>query len=198
MATFEEQAVKSYYNLKGYFTIENISFPSKEKKKGGRNRGEIDLIAIKIDRNSGKVKEAIHIEVSPSLTENFPFISDNQADEVRKLLKKFFISDSDFKLKEFYEEDYKFQFVSGRFGKDAEERLKRRLEELGAEVLDIRMEGESILVKVRYEGKTKEIRIVQFTNILKELIMLTKGRREYSFNPIIRALQWFNCIKEHF
>jgi len=34
MATYEEELVKAYYNLENYFTIENIPFKPKEKKKG--------------------------------------------------------------------------------------------------------------------------------------------------------------------
>jgi hypothetical protein len=102
MATFEEQIVKSYYNLKNYFTLENIPFSAAEKRKGGKGRGEIDLIAIKIGRNNGKVEEAIHFEVSASIKSKFPFKSEKQSyDEVHKLLKKSLLATSMISLKNF-------------------------------------------------------------------------------------------------
>ena len=51
MTTFEEDVVDVYYNLNRYFTIKNIPFASIEKKRGGKGRGEIDLIAIKAEEN---------------------------------------------------------------------------------------------------------------------------------------------------
>jgi hypothetical protein len=196
MATFEEQIVKSYYNLKNYFTLENIPFSATRKRKGGKGRGEIDLIAIKIDRNSGKVEEAIHIEVTASVDAKFPFKSEEPSvDEVYKLLKKFFISDADDKLKEFYCGNYKFQFITSVFKEDVEEQLEKRLKYWGADVLGMKKEGESLLVKVRYEEKTKEIMITPFTHILNELVALTKGRTEYFSISTLRAMQWLNLIK---
>jgi len=199
MATFEEQIVKSYYNLKNYFTLENIPFSAVRKRKGGKGRGEIDLIAIKIDRNSGKVEEAIHVEVTASIDAKFPFKSENpNIDEVYKLLKKFFISDADDKLKEFYGGNYKFHFITSVFKEDIEEQLKERLKHWGADVLEMKKEGESLSVKVRYEEKVKEIRITPFTNILNELVALTKGRTEYFSISTLRAMQWLNLIKKQF
>jgi hypothetical protein len=196
MATFEEQIVKSYYNLKNYFTLENIPFSATRKRKGGKGRGEIDLIAIKIDRNSGKVEEAIHIEVTASVDAKFPFKSkEPSVDEVYKLLKKFFISDVDDKLKEFYCGNYKFQFITSVFKEDVEEQLEKRLKYWGADVLGMKKEGESLLVKVRYEDKTKEIMITPFTHILNELVALIKGRTEYFSISTLRAMQWLNLIK---
>jgi len=195
MATFEEQIVKSYYNLKNYFTLENIPFSAAEKRKGGKGRGEIDLIAIKIDENNGKVEEAIHVEVSASIKSKFPFKSEKQSyDEVHKLLKKFFINDVDDKLKEFYAGNYKFQFITSIFNDDIEKRLKDRLKHWGADVQSIKREGESILVKLKYNGKLKEIKITQFTDILKELVTLTKNRTEYFSISTVRAMQWLNKL----
>jgi hypothetical protein len=195
MATFEEQIVKSYYNLKNYFTLENIPFSAAEKRKGGKGRGEIDLIAIKIDENNGKVEEAIHVEVSASIKSKFPFKSEKQSyDEVHKLLKKFFINDVDDKLKEFYAGNYKFQFITSIFNDDIEKRLKDRLKHWGADVQSIKREGESILVKLKYNGKLKEIKITQFTDILKELVISTKNRTEYFSISTVRAMQWLNKL----
>ena len=75
MATFEEDVVKAYYNLNNYFTIENVPFHAKEKRTGGKGRGEIDLIAIKINKDNGRLEEAIHVEVTSSIDAKFPFIS---------------------------------------------------------------------------------------------------------------------------
>jgi hypothetical protein len=199
MATFEEQIVKSYYNLKNYFTLENIPFSAAEKRKGGKGRGEIDLIAIKIGRNNGKVEEAIHVEVSASIKSKFPFKSEKQSyDEVHKLLKKFFISDVDDKLKEFYAGNYKFQFITSIFNDDIENRLKDRLKHWGADVQSIKREkqkeGESLLVNLRYNGKLKEIKITPFTDVLKELVTLTKNRTEYFSISTVRAMQWLNKL----
>jgi hypothetical protein len=194
MAAFEEQIVKSYYNLKNYFTLENIPFSATEKRKGGKGRGEIDLIAIKIGRNNGKVEEAIHIEVSASITSKFPFKSKKQGvDEVHKLLKKFFISVDD-KLKEFYAGNYKFQFITSVFNDDIENRLKDRLKHWGADVQSVKREGESLLVKLKYNGKLKEIKITPFTDILKELVKLTKNKTDYFSISTVRATQWLNKL----
>ena len=197
MATFEEEVVKFYYNQRNYFTIENIAFPAAEKRKGGKGRGEIDLVAIKIDRNSGKVVEAVCIEVSASVTEHFPFISEQEnADDVKKIIRKFFESDVDEKLKELYSGDYKFKFITSEFRKDEnlENLLSDKLKQLGANVIEIRRETPSILVKIEYKGKIKEIEITPFTHILNQLIELNKNNTKYSPNKILRVVQWINLI----
>ena len=46
MTTYEEDLVDVYYNLNNYFTIRNIPFSSIGKNKGGKGRGEIDILAV--------------------------------------------------------------------------------------------------------------------------------------------------------
>ncbi len=57
MTTYEEDVVDIYYNLKNFFTMKNIAFSAIEKRKGGKGRGEMDLLAIKV--NKGRFDEAI-------------------------------------------------------------------------------------------------------------------------------------------
>ena len=52
MTTYEEDIIDIYYNLMGYFTIKNIPFSAVEKRAGGKGRGEIDVLAIKIKNNN--------------------------------------------------------------------------------------------------------------------------------------------------
>jgi len=197
VTAFEEKVVKSYYNLKGYFTIENLIFPAKEKRKGGKGRGEIDLVAVKIDEN-GKVIDAVHVEVTASIDAKFPFLSKKKhADEINKLLKKFFISDADDKLKELYNGKYEYQFVTSVFRDDVEKILREELTRRGANVIHIKKENGSILIKLQYQGKTKEIKITPFAEILTQLMNEMKGRTEHFPNVTLRAIQWFNLLEKY-
>jgi hypothetical protein len=76
--------------------------------------------------------------------------------------------------------------------------LKDRLKHWGADVQSIKREkqkeGESLLVNLRYNGKLKEIKITPFTDVLKELVTLTKNRTEYFSISTVRAMQWLNKL----
>lgn len=200
MSTFEEQVVKSYYNLKGYFTIENIPFRASKKTKGGKGRGEIDLIAIKINKNNGRVEEAIHVEVSASITEGFPFKSNEQkSDDVEKIINKFFTSGVDNKLKEFYDGNYEYHFITGFFKKDVKSKLEEILKykckhhNCKSKILD--NNEESISVEISYNGKTKKI-IIPFVVIIDELLKMMKNRTEHFLVPTLRAFQWINKVEK--
>jgi len=199
MATFEEDVVKAYYNLNNYFTIENVPFHAKEKRTGGKGRGEIDLIAIKINKDNGRLEEAIHVEVTASIDAKFPFISKKGgADEVYKLLRKFFKSDADSKLAEYYSGKYKYQFITSPFAKDVSDKLKKRLKDFKAKIIDYKMNGEAILITIKYNGKIKQIEIIPFTVILKRFIDLMQDRKEYFSKITIRAMQWFSILKKEY
>jgi hypothetical protein len=199
MATFEEDVVKAYYNLNNYFTIENVPFRAKEKRAGGKGKGEIDLIAIKINKDNGRLEEAIHVEVTASIDAKFPFISKKGgADEVYKLLKKFFINDVDRKLAEYYSGKYKYQFITSPFAKDISDKLKKRLKDFKAKIIDYKMNDEAILLTIKYNGKIKQIEIIPFTVILKRFLDLIQDRKEYFSKITIRAMQWFSILKKEY
>ena len=128
MTTYEEEIVDIFYNLQGYFTILNIPFSASEKRKGGKGRGEIDVLAIKI--SEGKVVDAVHSEVSVSLTAKFPFTAKTHPnqDESFRLIKKFFNNDSETKIKEYIgETQFRRIVISSDFDKNSVERLKKRI-----------------------------------------------------------------------
>jgi hypothetical protein len=203
MATYEEELVKAYYNLENYFTIENIPFKSKEKKKGGKGRGEIDLLGIKIDKDSGRVEDAICVEVSTSITDKFPFQKDVNTCGVNKILKKFFESDIDEKLKDYYSPDkFNFIFVTSSFKKNVyeelEERLKSKVEEF--EILNKEersSELDPISVRIKHNGKNKIVNIIPITWFIEELKKIMKEKTDYFPTHVLRAIQWFEkCHKE--
>jgi len=196
MITFEEQIVKSYYNLKNYFTIENIPFSARKKSKGGKGRGEIDLIAVKLDKNSGIIKDIIHIEITASIVEKFPFVSKYKgSDEIYKLLKKFFINNSDEKLKEFYLGKWRYQFVTSRFRKNIEILLRKRLKYWGAKITYLKEINGELFTRIEYDSKCKEIEITPFTKILGEFKEKMKDKTEHYLSTSIRAMQWWKIIE---
>jgi hypothetical protein len=71
MPKFEEEAVNCWYALRGYLTARNIVYTSPAKRPGGKGRGEIDLLALKVDAE-GKPEDRVRVEVSVSITEGFP------------------------------------------------------------------------------------------------------------------------------
>jgi DNA-binding protein YbaB len=199
MATFEEDVVKAYYNLNNYFTIESVPFRAKEKRTGGKGRGEIDLIAIKINKDNERLEEAIHVEVTASIDAKFPFVSKKGgADEVYKLLKKFFKSDADNKLAEYYSGKYKYQFITSPFAKEVSDKLKKRLKDFKAKIIDYKMNDKAILITIKYNGKIKQIEIIPFTVILKRFVDLIQERKEYFSKITIRAMQWFSILKKEY
>ena len=196
MTTFEEDVVECYYNLKGYLTVKNVCFSAVEKRPGGKGRGEIDLLAVLIGKE-GKIKDAVHIEVAVSLTSQFPFISrrNRNYDEVWRLLKKFFMSDADEKIKEYFKSSkWRSQLISSDFDSEkAFSKLSRRLKELGAEHEILTSEADKIEVRVRFNDKEKQIEIRPFSKILSELkeIFQEQNLSEKSFqDPRLRGIQY--------
>ncbi|MFC1505457.1 hypothetical protein ACFLQ6_00135 [Thermoproteota archaeon] len=171
MTTFEEELVDAYYNLKGYFTARNLSYSASKKRRGGKGRGEIDLLAVKV--NNRIVEDAIHVEVGVSIKSAFPFInrSKKNVDEPSKLIKKFFISDSPYLVRQYIgKTPYRLQQISSRFDGKSAQKLHERLKELGGKNIRIIQNGDVINLKMRYEGKEKFIEIVTFQKILEDLI----------------------------
>jgi hypothetical protein len=197
MATFEEELVKAYYNLEKYFTIENIPFKPKEKKKGGKGKGEIDLLGIKIDKDSGRVEDAICVEVSTSLVDHFPFSKGDEKSGTGKILERFFEKDIDEKLKDYCPpEKFNFIFVTSPFKKNVyeelEKRLKPKVEEF--EILNREeraLELDPISVRIKHNGKKKRVKIIPITWFIKELKNKMKKKTDYFPSHILRAIQWF-------
>ncbi len=173
MTTFEEEIVDVYYNLNGYFTMKNIPFSTIEKRKGGKGRGEIDILAIKI--KDDKVIDCIHIEVSVSITSLFPFTTkgNSVSDESGKIIKKFFSNDSDEKIKELIgNTPCQYYYFCSDFHKNVREKLKARIPYFGGEILDLVYNKKMILLKVKYKDKIKLIQIWPFTTTFFNLLKL--------------------------
>jgi len=197
MATFEEELVKAYYNLEKYFTIENIPFKPKEKKKGGKGKGEIDLLGIKIDKDSGRVEDAICVEVSTSIVDHFPFSKGDEKSGTGKILERFFEKDIDEKLKDYCPpEKFNFIFVTSPFKKNVYEELEKRLKPKVEEFKILNREERTseldpISVSIKHNGKNKKVKIIPITWFIKELKNKMKKRTDYFPSRILRAMQWF-------
>ena len=90
MARFEEEVVERWYALQGCLTAKNVGYPSPARRPGGKGRGEINLLAVRLGKG-GKVEDRVLVEVSVSVTTDFPFISRSKPeyDDARRILKKF-------------------------------------------------------------------------------------------------------------
>lgn len=133
MSTFEEDLVDVYYNLNNYFTIRNIPFSSVNKNKGGKGRGEIDLLAVLI--KDGKFVNCSHIEVSVSITGKFPYNNDTSD----YIIKKFFSSGAEKKIADIVGNvDYFSVFITSDFRKNAKEFISKiLLEKVGIEIVSM-------------------------------------------------------------
>jgi len=178
MTTYEEDIADIYYNLQGYFTVMNIPFRPKEKREGGKGRGEIDLLAIKI--NDNKVLDAVHVEVGVSLTSAFPFVSKSRPkiDECNKIISKFFSNDSEYKIKELIgNTDFRRVMITSSFAKNCLDKLKKRIPDFGGKILEIsKEESDKINLKIEHNGKILKLEIVAFPRILKETKRLFKEK----------------------
>jgi hypothetical protein len=195
MTTYEEDIVDLWYNLQGYFTILNISFSAVKKRKGGKGRGEIDLLAIKVD--DGKISNAVHIEVSVSVTTKFPEKSatNSGSDESGKIVKKFLSNDSRHKIKEFIGKiPYKRIFISSDFSKDVCDKLKQNIPRFGAKVISIKENNGQVNMTINYNNKKTDIEIIPFRHIFDETkkLIIQNGLINKNFQDTrYRALQAF-------
>ena len=114
--------------MQKYFTLENVPFSAAKNMPGGKGRGELDIIALKIDNKKGCISDLIHIEVSTSITAKFPFKGNKYSDESKKLLKKFFDNNSDNALKKYFDgQKWRYVLICSDFRKNIEEYLPERL-----------------------------------------------------------------------
>ncbi|MET1124580.1 MAG: hypothetical protein ABWW66_04875 [Archaeoglobaceae archaeon] len=213
MTTFEEEVLERYFNLKGYFTIKNIVYSSPARRRGGKGRGEIDLVAVKLE--NGRVKEAKRVEVGVSISGCFPFIDKSgKADEIRRMIKKFFSKGAEKKLQELGIVECENWFITSKFCHNVIEKIEGRLNEfnlsneLRVKLLDIKMENGSVIVKIEYQPEDSEIeidgvrtiKIMEFEKILDELRdILKKGGLSKKYFPdiIMRAIQHMFAKYEH-
>lgn len=169
MTTFEEDLVDVYYNIDNYFTIRNIPFSSINKNKGGKGRGEIDILAVLI--KDGKFVNCSHIEVSVSVTSKFPY-----NDTPDYIIKKFFSGGSEKKITEIIGNvNYFSILITSDFSRNAKDLLRKRLSEKeGVEVVSIASTGatnyNTIILEMKYEGKTKKVLLHTFTHIFFQLL----------------------------
>jgi hypothetical protein len=198
---FEEEVVERWYILNGYLTARNIPYQSPAKRPGGRGRGEIDLIAVKLEDNS--IKERVRCEISVSVVSTFPFISDKPSvDEVGRLVKKFFSKGAELKAIEYLgANDYKCVFVTSKFSENIRELLKENLPRFNATLPGLNKTKLGLELEIEHSppdpeievGGRKRIELITFPTILSSLKddFKAKGLMKKDFtDPIMRALQW--------
>lgn len=194
MTTYEEDIVDVYYNLQGYFTMKNVPFSAIEKRNGGKGRGEIDIIAVKVENEN--IKDVVHAEVSVSVTSQYPFVSNTQPqiDESGKILKKFFRNDSEHQLRKIFGHcKFRRVIVSSKFSNNVIDKLKERISYFGGKVEAIKEENGEIFITINDSNKTIEIEILPFDklmNKLKELFKAQKLEKKNFQDPRYRALQY--------
>jgi molybdopterin converting factor small subunit len=151
--------------------VKYVGYRSPAKKKGGKGRGEMDLLACKLGEK-GRINDCARIEVGVSVTGNFPWVDRKQVggDDAGRLLKKFFSKGADLKAREYFGSfRYRNQTISSEFANNAKDVLKGRLEELGAKVVKIEKKESKIVAKIAYEPKDEDIEL--------------KGEREIEIIP---------------
>jgi len=194
MTTYEEDIVDIYYNLQDFFTMKNIPFPAIEKRAGGKGRGEIDVLAIKI--KDEEVRDVVHVEVGVSLTSKFPFSSPLRpnSDESYKLLKKFLLNDSGHMIEKLIgETKFRRVFVSSDFDEKFSEKLRQNIPKFKGEVIGINQENERVFLKLKYEEKVADIEIIPFSVILEGVknLFKIKGLEKKNFqDPRYRAIHY--------
>ncbi len=78
-----ENLIYEYYSIQGYLCLKNI--PGEPKKKGGRD--EIDLIAVKINKNI--ISEITWIEVTSYLAGGYKTIENKFSDEKERYIRQY-------------------------------------------------------------------------------------------------------------
>lgn len=200
--TFEEDIVERWYNARGYFTIRNIGYPSPAKRPGGKGRGEIDLLAVKMEHN--KIQDKIWCEIGVSVSSKFPFISKtkNDSDEVYKLVKKFFSKGGCNVAFEHFGSEYRCQNVTSSFANNIKDILEKRLPSFKAELIDFHKTELGAEVRIKFEpedpgikeGGVKTIELIEFPKVLDNFkrIFKEKGWMKRNFiDPTMRTFQWF-------
>ena len=195
MTRYEEDVVECYYNLKGYFTMKNVTFPAIKKRPGGKGRGEIDLLAISV--KNAKQKEAHWVEISVSASSSFPFWDKQggSADESKKIIKKFFTSDAENKIREFGLTKYDLKIITSKHTDTMVDRLTRGLKvHEKARIMDIEETLMGKLVNINHRGILKTIEIIPFDSILKSLkeIYQKQDLLDKNFeDPRLRSIQYY-------
>ena len=206
MTTFEEDVIECYYNSMGYFTIKNYNFPAAIKRKGGKGRGEIDLIALKLNENS-KLEDVHAIEIKFSITNPFPWDS-----PVDLLVKKFIKQDIEVAIKKLIGKKFKpsFYLVAGIFNPKTKEKLIEYLEKEipnnyeFQELRNIKESYEKYRIRISAENfenavKTVDITIIDFQEMLKYILNYFKEEnlhlRNYT-DPRMRSISQYVSIFE--
>ena len=202
MVRFEEEVVGRWYNLQGYLTALNIPFESPVKRSGGKGRGEIDVLALKLDTN-GKIVEGIHTEVSVSVTSRFPWIEKGSTgDDANRMLKKFFSKGAENKIREYFGcTRYKNRLISSEFSSNAVNKLRNRFQQIpNSSLIDIVGSKSKITLSIYNVPKdwdievpcTKTIEIIPFSNIINDLKIIFKEQKlsEKDFADVVmRSIQ---------
>jgi hypothetical protein len=207
MARFEEEVVERWYIIRGYLTARNIGYESPVRRPGGRGRGEIDILAVKLGGTG--VEDRVRCEVSVSVASTFPFISKarREVDKAYRLVKKFFSKGAHVKAVEYLgSEEYRCQLVSSELAKNYEELLRENLPRFGSSLVGVApkfFEGRIESVKIRVEhnpidpeievGGVREIEIVPFQTVVRELRgefeRLGLMKRDFA-DPTMRSIQY--------
>ncbi|MEM2352292.1 MAG: hypothetical protein QXT26_07780 [Thermoproteota archaeon] len=199
MVRFEEEVVERYYNIMGYLTAKNIPYPSPAKRPGGKGRGEVDLLAVKLGRGR-VVEDSVWCEVSVSVTALFPFICKKKpsVDEVCKLVRKFFSSGAEMVVAQYLStRNYRYQLISSELSGRCKELLRDNMPS-GSKLLSVRdtewgieVEHKALDPEIEVSG-VRRIEVVPFSKILERLAekFESKGFMEKDFADIImRSIQ---------
>jgi len=210
---FEEDIVERWYILNGYLTARNIMYTSPRKKPGGKGRGEIDLLAVKLE--NGTIKDSVWCEVSVSVSAKFPFISrkrENIDDIKRLIIKKFFSKGAEDKVTEYLGgKNYRLELITSCFKENVTEILKDNLPRFNARLIratrcNVNSSPECLEIEVEYNpsdpeievGGRKVIRIIPFQLVLNNLISMFKNREDFMkknfTDPTMRAIQWLGYV----
>ncbi len=186
MTTFEEDVLECYYISLGYLTLKNHIFSASKKRDGGEGRGEIDLLAVKLNQDS-EIEDVAVFEIKFSITSPYPW-----EDSVKQLIKKFIKQDIEKAIVKIVGKnvDFKFYFAVGIFNSTTKQNLIKKLnrEIPGKYKLDDINDQSKPYEKYRLlltarniedEEKTAQITIINFQEMHKFILRYFKKKELY-------------------
>lgn len=187
--------------------MRNIVYRSPVKRRGGKGRGEIDLLAVKV--KGGSIKDRVRCEVSVSVTSPFPFVSKQpNIDEVGRLVKKFFSKGAELEAAKYLGGgEHRLVLVTSKFRRQVERLLRENLPRFNANLLGVRQSPLGLEVEIEHvpldpsieaEG-VRKIELSEFPTVLRELIKIFMHNRlmERDFaDPIMRTIQWMAARRD--
>lgn len=206
MTTFEEDVIECYYNSLGYLTLKNHTFNAFKTRDGGKGRGEIDLLAVKLNKYS-KVFDVVVHEIKFSITNPYPW-----GDPADQLINKFILQDIEEAIIEIVGKkcDYQLYFNVGIFNKNTRKNLLKKLNDtipgdFNFHDLNNRnkpYEKYKIVLRAQNnEGINKEVEIIiiEFQEMLKFILKYFKETEMYKrayTDARFRSLAHYSSILE--